>query len=42
MGGAFDLGQFTGHIDTDKTIVMGHSFGGATTVVTLATDNRFK
>ncbi len=42
MGGSFDLYQFKGRLDTDTAAVMGHSFGGAATVVTLATDNRFK
>ena len=42
MGGTFDLRQFVGHLDTERAAVMGHSFGGGTTVVTLATDNRFK
>ena len=42
LGGTFDLSQFVGHLDTDKAAVMGHSFGGATTVVTLASDDRFK
>ena len=42
MGGNYDLSQFAGHFDTEKAVVMGHSFGGGTTVLTLATDNRFK
>ncbi len=42
MGGNYDLSQFRGHLDTEKAAVMGHSFGGGTTVLTLATDNRFK
>lgn len=43
MGGRrFDLHQFTGRLDINTAAVMGHSFGGATTVVTLASDNRFK
>ncbi len=42
MGGNYDLCQFRGHLDTEKAAVMGQSFGGGTTVLTLATDNRFK
>lgn len=42
MGGMFDLRQFTGRLDVDSAAVIGHSFGGATTVVTLGSDSRFK
>ena len=38
----FDFGQFRGRLDLSTAAVMGHSFGGATTVQTLLTDQRFK
>ena len=42
MGGSYDFGQFKGRLDTDKAGLMGHSFGGGTTVLTLSEDPRFK
>ncbi|EEB14848.1 Platelet-activating factor acetylhydrolase precursor, putative [Pediculus humanus corporis] len=38
----FDLKQFKNRLDFTKPIMMGHSFGGATTLLTLGTDPRFK
>ncbi|KAL0275689.1 UNVERIFIED_CONTAM: hypothetical protein PYX00_003477 [Menopon gallinae] len=38
----FDFKQFKDNIDFSKTIMMGHSFGGATALLTLGTDYRFK
>ena len=37
----FDYGQFKGRLDAGTAAVMGHSFGGATTVQTLSEDSRF-
>jgi predicted dienelactone hydrolase len=37
----FDYGQFKGRLDMAAAGVMGHSFGGATTVQTLSEDSRF-
>ena len=37
----FDYGQFKGRLDVDMVAVMGHSFGGATTVQVLSEDSRF-
>ena len=37
----FDYGQFKGRLDVDTAAVMGHSFGGATTIQTLSEDSRF-
>ena len=42
MGGNYDLGQFKGRLKLDVAAVMGHSFGGATTIQALSEDNRFK
>ena len=42
MGGNFHFGQFKGRLDVDKAAVMGHSFGGGTTVLSLVQDERFK
>ena len=41
-GSSYDFKQFKGRMDTSTAAVMGHSFGGATIVQTLATDPRFK
>ncbi len=40
-GTTFDYGQFKGRLDVATAAVMGHSFGGATTVQTLSEDSRF-
>ena len=42
MGERFDWVQFRGRLQLDTAAVMGHSFGGATTIQTLYTDKRFK
>ena len=42
MGGTYDLGQFKGRLKVDMAVVMGHSFGGATTIQALSEDHRFK
>jgi platelet-activating factor acetylhydrolase len=41
MEGAFDFRQFQGRLDLGKTAIMGHSFGGATTIQALSQDQRF-
>jgi platelet-activating factor acetylhydrolase len=38
----FDFKQFKDRIDLDHVAAMGHSYGGGTTVVTLANDLRFR
>ncbi|XP_065898491.1 platelet-activating factor acetylhydrolase-like [Dysidea avara] len=38
----FDFKQFKGKLDLVHTAVMGHSFGGATTLTALADDKRFQ
>ncbi|XP_065898486.1 platelet-activating factor acetylhydrolase-like [Dysidea avara] len=38
----FDFKQFKGKLDLVHTAMMGHSFGGATTVTALADDKRFR
>ena len=40
-GRGFDFSQFKGSLDMGLTAVMGHSFGGATTIQTLSEDPRF-
>ena len=42
LGSSYDFGQFKGRMDVSTAAVMGHSFGGATTVQTLMEDSRFK
>ena len=42
MEGDFSFEQFKGRIELDKAAIMGHSYGGGTTVLTLAEDRRFK
>merc|ERR1719228_578261 len=38
----FDLDILTNSMDVGKLVMAGHSLGGATTLVTLAQDQRFK
>jgi len=38
----YDLGMFANTMGTDKPVLAGHSYGGATTLLTLAQDRRFK
>eukprot|EP00092_Neocalanus_flemingeri_P017862 GFUD01019326.1.p1 GENE.GFUD01019326.1~~GFUD01019326.1.p1 ORF type:complete len:435 (+),score=115.81 GFUD01019326.1:86-1390(+) len=38
----FDLGMFKNCMEVSKPVMAGHSYGGATTLLTLAQDNRFK
>ena len=38
----YDFEQFKGRLDVTTAAVMGHSFGGGTTVQTLSEDSRFK
>lgn len=42
MGGTFSFKQFLGRMELDMAAIMGHSFGGATALLTLAEDRRFK
>ncbi len=42
MNRDFPLGQFKGRLDMDRTAIMGHSFGGGTSVLALAEERRFK
>uniref|UniRef100_A0A1B6EWU8 1-alkyl-2-acetylglycerophosphocholine esterase n=1 Tax=Cuerna arida TaxID=1464854 RepID=A0A1B6EWU8_9HEMI len=37
-----DLSDFEGQLDLDQVTIMGHSFGGATALLTLSSDPRFK
>lgn len=37
----FDYGKFRGRLDVATAAVMGHSFGGATTIQVLSEDPRF-
>ncbi|KAH9512649.1 Platelet-activating factor acetylhydrolase [Bulinus truncatus] len=39
---AFKTNQFKSRLDLDRAAVIGHSFGGAATLATLAVDERFK
>ncbi|CAL4130997.1 unnamed protein product, partial [Meganyctiphanes norvegica] len=38
----FDLSQLVGRLDLSQVVMSGHSFGGGTTINTLAKDKRFK
>ena len=38
----YDFGQFKGHLDVEAAAVMGHSFGGGTTVLALHNEPRFR
>ena len=40
-GHSFDFEQFKGCLDVETVAIMGHSFGGATTIQTLSEDPRF-
>ena len=40
-GRDFDFSQFKGSLNVKSAAVMGHSFGGATTIQTLSEDPRF-
>ena len=42
LEGSYDFSQFKGRMDINTAAVMGHSYGGGTTVKTLAEDPRFK
>ena len=42
LDSSFDFKQFKGRLDVSTAAVMGHSFGGGTTVQTLYEDKRFK
>lgn len=37
----FNFDQFKGHLDVERAAVMGHSFGGSSTVQALSEDPRF-
>lgn len=38
----FDVSEFEGLLDLNKAVIMGHSFGGGTTILSAAKDSRFK
>ena len=42
MGSGFDFKQFKGRVDISTVGVLGHSFGGSTSVLALQEDSRFK
>lgn len=42
LGGSYDFKQFKGRMDVLMAALMGHSFGGGTTVKALSEDTRFK
>ena len=42
LGAVFDSPQFKDRLDLNNVSIMGHSFGGVTTIATLAKDKRFK
>lgn len=42
LGGSYDFKQFKGRMDVSLAAVIGHSYGGGTTVQTLSEDTRFK
>lgn len=42
LDSAYSAAEFKGHLDTGKLAVMGHSFGGATTILSAMEDSRFK
>lgn len=39
---SFDLSSLKGRIEVEEPLIMGHSFGGATTLNVLHKDDRFK
>jgi len=39
---SFDVSSLKGRIEVDEPLIMGHSFGGATTLNVLHKDDRFK
>ena len=41
-GGGDDLTMFKGQVDMTSPVAAGHSFGGATTLLTLQKDKRYK
>ena len=41
-GGDFDFGQFKGRLEVERAAVIGHSFGGSTTVQVMCDEPRFK
>ena len=42
LEGSYDFEQFKGRLDVATAAVMGHSFGGGSTVQALAQDSRLK
>ena len=38
----YDFGQFKGRLDVESAAVLGHSFGGGTTVLALRDEPRFR
>jgi len=42
MGNGFNFKQFKGRVDISRVGILGHSFGGATAVLTLQEESKFK
>ena len=42
LDSSYDFKQFEGRLDISTAALMGHSFGGGTTVLALTEDSRFK
>ena len=40
--GDFDFGQFKDRLDVERAAIIGHSFGGSTTVQVICDEPRFK
>ena len=38
----YDFSQFKGRLDMESAAIMGHSFGGSTTVLALSEEPRFR
>lgn len=42
LDSTYNAAEFKSHLNTDKLAIMGHSFGGATTILSVIEDARFK
>ncbi len=42
LGHGYDFKQFKGRMDLSRASIVGHSFGGATSVLALQEDSRFR